>query len=97
MERSYGSIFVKTFNYLVGSASPNTILHLTGIQQLPTYEFGYVQHSFKEEFRFPDNLKLKKEYVTESSLYNRNKLELERQIIKRKYIKWKKTCRGTRR
>jgi hypothetical protein len=52
--------FVKNFNYLVGSISPNVTLHLTGLQQLSTYEFRYVQHSFKEEFRLPDNLELEK-------------------------------------
>jgi hypothetical protein len=44
MDRRYGSLFVKAFNYIVGSTSPNTILHLTGLQQLPTDEVGYVQH-----------------------------------------------------
>jgi hypothetical protein len=33
MERRYGSLFVKTFNYLVGSTSPDTTLYLTGLQQ----------------------------------------------------------------
>jgi hypothetical protein len=67
---------MRTFNYLVGSTSPNTVLHLTGLQQLPTNEYGYVQHSFKEEFRFPVNLELEKEYVAESSIYDHNKLAL---------------------
>jgi hypothetical protein len=67
MERQYGSIFVKTFNYLVGSPSPNTILQLIGLQQLPTDKFWHVQHSFKVDFRFHDNLELEKEYVTEVS------------------------------
>jgi hypothetical protein len=58
MDRWYGSLFLITLNYLVGSTSPDTILHLTRLQQLPTVEFGYVQHSFKEDFRFPDNLEL---------------------------------------
>jgi hypothetical protein len=60
MERRYGSLFVKPFNYLVGSTSSDTILHLPCLQQLPTYEFGYVQHYFKEDFRFPYNFELKK-------------------------------------
>jgi hypothetical protein len=49
-----------------------------------------VQHLFKEEFRFPVNLEWEKEYVTEISIYHHNKLELERQIIKRKYNEWTK-------
>jgi ubiquinone biosynthesis protein Coq4 len=60
MERRHGSLFVKMSNYLVGSTSPDTILHLTGLHQLPTDEFGHVYHSFKEDFRFPDNLELEK-------------------------------------
>ena len=48
MEKRYGSLFVKTFNYLVGTTSSDTILHLTGIQESPVDEFGYVQHSFKK-------------------------------------------------
>jgi hypothetical protein len=91
MKIHYGSLFVNTFNYLVGYTSPNTILHLTGLQQLPTDEFGHVQHPLKDELRSPDNLKLEKEHVTESSLYDHNKLELKRQRIKRKYNKWKNT------
>jgi hypothetical protein len=79
MERRYGSLFVKAFNYLVGSTPPDTILHLTGLQQLPTDEFRYVQHSLKEDFRFPDNLELEKEYVTVSSIYDHNKLDIESQ------------------
>jgi hypothetical protein len=63
---------------------------LTGLQQLPIDEYGYVQHSFKEEFRFPVNWELEKEYVTESSIYGHKKLELERQRIKRKYNEWTK-------
>jgi hypothetical protein len=90
IKRRYGTLFVKRFNYLVGLTSPNTILYLTGLQQLPTYEYGYVQHSFKDDFRFPVNLELDKEYVTESSIYNHNKLELELQRIKRKYNEWTK-------
>jgi hypothetical protein len=82
MERRYDSLFVKTFNYLVGSTSPNITLHLTGIQQSPMDEFGYVQHSFKKEFKFPNNLVLEKEHNTESSMYEHNKLELERQRVK---------------
>jgi hypothetical protein len=76
MERRYGRLFLKTFNYLVGSTSLDTILHLAGPQQLPTDEYGYVQHSFKDELRFPVNLELEKEYVTEISIYDHNKLEL---------------------
>jgi hypothetical protein len=64
MERRYRSLFVKTFNYLVVSTSPSTILHLTGLQQLTTDEYGYVKHSFKDELIFPFNLELEKEYVT---------------------------------
>jgi hypothetical protein len=52
--------FLKNFNYLVGSTSPGIILHLTGLQKLPTDEFGYVQPSFKDDFIFPDNLQLEK-------------------------------------
>jgi hypothetical protein len=78
MERGYGSLCVKTFNYRVGSTSLNTILYLTVLQQLLTDECGHVQHSFKEDFRFPDNWELEKEYVTESSLCDHRKLELER-------------------
>jgi hypothetical protein len=89
MESRYGSLFVKTFNYPVGYTLPATILHLTGFQQLPTDEFGYMQHSFKEDFRFSESLELVKEYVTESSLYDHNKLELEHHKIKRKYNEWK--------
>jgi hypothetical protein len=85
MERRYGGLFVKTFNYCFGSTSPNIILHLTGIQQLPTDECGYVQHALKYDMMFPDNLELEKEYVTDSSIYDHNKLELERQQIKYKY------------
>jgi hypothetical protein len=48
MERRHGSLFDKKFNYLFGSISPETILHLTGIQQSPIHKFGYVQHSFKK-------------------------------------------------
>jgi hypothetical protein len=85
MERQYCSLFAKIFNYLVGSTPPDTILHLTGIHQSPMYEFGYVQHSLKKEFKSPNNLVLKKEHKTESSLYDHNMLELERQRIKRQY------------
>jgi hypothetical protein len=53
MEIQYGSLFVRTFNYLVGSTSPGTIIHLTGIHQSYMDEFGYAQHSFKKEFKFP--------------------------------------------
>jgi hypothetical protein len=60
MERRYGSLFVKTFHYLVGSTTPATILNLTGIQESPMDEFGYVHHSFKKEFKFPNNLVFKK-------------------------------------
>jgi hypothetical protein len=62
MERRYGSLFVKTFHYLVGSTSSDTILHLTGLQDSPIDEFGYVQHSFKKDFKFPSNLVLEKEH-----------------------------------
>jgi hypothetical protein len=51
MERRYGSLFVKTFHYLVGSTSSDTILHLTGLQDSPIDKFGYVQHCFKERFK----------------------------------------------
>jgi hypothetical protein len=88
MERRYGSLFVKTFHYLVGSTSPDTILHLTGMQESSMDEFGYVQHSFKKEFKFPYNLVLEKEHKTESSLYDHNKLELERPRIKSHYNRW---------
>jgi hypothetical protein len=57
---------------------------LAGLQQLPTDEYGYGKYPFKKEFRFPVNLELEKEYVTESSIYDHNKLELKRQRIKRK-------------
>jgi hypothetical protein len=67
----------ETFNYLVGSRSPNTILHLIGLQQLPTDEFGYMHHSFKEDMRFPDSFELEKEDVNESSIYYHNKLDIE--------------------
>jgi hypothetical protein len=89
MERQYVSLFVKTFHYLVGSTSSDTILHLTGMQDSPINEFGYVHHSFKKDFKFPNNLVLEKEHRTEGSLYNHNKLELELQRIKRHYEKWK--------
>jgi hypothetical protein len=69
----------------VGSTSSDTILHLTGLQDSPIDEFGYVQHSFKKYFKFPNNLVLKKEHKTEGSLYDHNKLELEHQRIKRHY------------
>jgi hypothetical protein len=85
MEQRYGILFVKTFNYLVGSTSPKTVLHLTGLQHLLTDEYGCAQHSFKDEFIFPVNLELEKEYVTESSIYDHKKMEIERQRIKRKY------------
>jgi hypothetical protein len=52
-------------------------------------EFGYVQLSFKKEFKSPNNLVLEKERKTESSLYDDNKLELERQRVKRHYSEWK--------
>jgi hypothetical protein len=68
MERRYGSLFVKIFHYLVGSTSSDTILHLTGLQDSPIDEFGYVQHSFKKDFKFPNKLVLKKEHTTEGSL-----------------------------
>jgi hypothetical protein len=84
-ERWYGSLFVKTFNYLVGSTSPGTILHVAGLQHLPTDEFIYWQHLFKENLRFPNNLELEKEYASESSIYDHNTLEPECQRIKRKY------------
>jgi hypothetical protein len=83
MERRYGSLFVKTFHYLVGSTSSDTILHLTGLQDSPIDEFGCVQHSFEKDFKFPNNLVLEKEHKTEGSIYYHNKLELERQFIKR--------------
>jgi hypothetical protein len=89
MERRYGSLFVKTFHYLVGSTSSDTILRLTGLQDFPIDEFGYVQHSFKKDFKFPNNLVLEKEHNMEGSLYDHNKLELERHCIKRHYDEWK--------
>jgi hypothetical protein len=89
-ERRYGSPFVKTFHYLVGSTSSDTILHLTGLQDYLIDEFGYVQHSFKKYFKFPNNLALEEEHTTEGSLYDHNKLELERQRIKRHYDEWKR-------
>jgi hypothetical protein len=89
MERRYGSLFVKNFKYLVGSTSPSIILHLTGIQQSPMDEFGYVQHSLKKEFEFPNNLVLEKEHNRESSMYENNKLELESQRAKLHYKEWK--------
>jgi hypothetical protein len=52
-------------------------------------EFGYVQHSFKKEFKFPNNLVLEKEYKTESSRYDHNKLKVERHRITRQYNEWK--------
>jgi hypothetical protein len=73
----------------VGSTSSDTILHLTGLQNYPIDELGYVQHSFKKDSRFPDNLVLEKEHKTEGSLYDHNKLELERQPIKHRYDEWK--------
>jgi hypothetical protein len=85
MEIRYGSLFVKTFHYLMVSTSSDTILHLTGLQDSPIDEFGYVQHSFKKYLKFPNNLVLEKEHTTEGSLYDHNKLELERQRIKRHY------------
>jgi hypothetical protein len=48
-------------------------------------EFGYVQHSFKKDFKFPNKLVFEKEHKTEDSLYDHNKLELESQHIKRHY------------
>jgi hypothetical protein len=90
MERRYGSLFVKTFYYLVGSTSSDTILHLTGLQDSPIDEFGYVQHSFNKDFKYPNNLVLEKEHKTEGSLYYHNKLELARQRIKRHYDEWKR-------
>jgi hypothetical protein len=52
-------------------------------------EFGYVQHSCKKYFKFPNNLVLEKEHKTEGNLYDHNKLELENQRIKRHYDEWK--------
>jgi hypothetical protein len=46
MDIQYGSLFLKTFHYLGGSTSSDTILHLTGLQDSQIDEFGYVQHSF---------------------------------------------------
>jgi hypothetical protein len=89
MERRYGSLFVKTFHYLVDSTSSDTILHLTGLQDSPIDEFGYVQRSFKKYFKFPNNLVLEKEHKMEGSMYDHNKLELERQRIKRHNDEWK--------
>jgi hypothetical protein len=89
MERRYGSLIVKRFNYMVGSTSSDTILHLTGLQDSLKYELGYVQHCFKKDFKFPNNLVLEKEHKTEGSLYDHNKLELELQRIKRRYDEWK--------
>jgi hypothetical protein len=90
MERRYGTLFVTTFHYPVGSTYLDTILHLTGLQDSPIDEFGYVQHSFKKDSKFPNNLVLEKEHKTEGSLYDHNKLELERQRIKRHYDEWKR-------
>jgi hypothetical protein len=52
-------------------------------------EFGYVHHSLKKEFKSPNNLVLEKEHKTEISLYDHNKLELERQRVKCHYNEWK--------
>jgi hypothetical protein len=68
MERQYGSLFVKTFHYLVGTTSLDTILNLTGLQDSPIDEFGYVQHSFKKDFKFPNSLVLEKELKMEGSM-----------------------------
>jgi hypothetical protein len=87
--------FVKTFHYLVGSTSSDAILHLTGFQDSPIDEFGYVQHFFKKDFKFPNNLVLEKEHKTEGSLYDHNKLELERQRIIATTTNGK-ACHGTR-
>jgi hypothetical protein len=89
MERRYDSLFVKTFHYLVGSTSSDTILHLTGLQDTPIDEFGYAQHSFKKYFKFPNNLVLKNEHKAEGSFFDNNKLELEHQRKKRHYDEWK--------
>jgi hypothetical protein len=89
MERRYCSLFVKTFHYLVGSTSSDTILHLTGLQDSPIDELGYVQHCFKKYFKFPNNLVLEKEHKAEGNIYDHNKLELELQRIKRHYDEWK--------
>jgi hypothetical protein len=89
MKRRYGSLFVKTFHYLVGSTSSDTILHLTGLQDSPIDECGYIRHSFKKDLKFPNNLVLEKEHKMEGSLYDHNKQEVERQRIKRHYNEWK--------
>jgi hypothetical protein len=70
----YGSLFVKKNHYLVGSTSKDTLLHLNGLQELPMDEFGYVQHSFKKDSKFPNNLVFKKEHNTKGYLYDHNKL-----------------------
>jgi hypothetical protein len=70
---------------MVGSTSSDTILHLIGLQDSPIDEFGYVQHCFMKDFKCPNNLVLEKEHKTEGSLYDHNKLDLERQRIKRHY------------
>jgi hypothetical protein len=49
-------------------------------------EFGYDQHSFKKEFKFPKNLVLEKEHKTESTMYDHTKLDLELQRIKLHYL-----------
>jgi hypothetical protein len=69
----------------MGSTSLDTILHLTGLQDSPIDEFGCVQHSFKKDFKFPNNLVLEKEHKTEGSLYDHKKLEIESQRINHHY------------
>jgi hypothetical protein len=59
------------------------------LQDYPIDELGYVQHCFKKDFKFPNNLVLEKEHKTEGRLYDHNKLDLERQRIKRHYDEWK--------
>jgi hypothetical protein len=75
----------------VGYTSSDTILHLNGLQDSPIDEFGYVHHSFKKDLKFPNNMVFEKEHKTEGILYDHNKLELERQRIKRHYDEWKST------
>jgi hypothetical protein len=53
------------------------------LQDSPIDEFGYVQHSYKKYFKFPNNLVLEKEHKTDGSINDHSKLELERQRIKR--------------
>jgi hypothetical protein len=71
----------------MGSTSSDTILH--GLQDYPIDAFGYIQHSFKKDFKFPNSFVVEKEHKTEGSLYNHNNLELEHQRIKLHCDEWK--------